>query len=135
MTREEMLHDAICHAVSIMNMSIDIARSEDGRRAKDILRKALIDYADAASPLLPAPLVEPEDKASSGSLVAQDSPVRQETAAPAFEPLPWTYRRLRTHIAIEAANGVRVAEIRWVGRPDGTTSEGTARFILSKVNA
>jgi hypothetical protein len=44
--REAKLHDAICQAVSIMNMSIEIARSKDGRQAKDILRQALVDYAD-----------------------------------------------------------------------------------------
>ena len=46
MNREQDLHIAVCNAVQIMNMSVDIARSEDGRRARDILRQALIDYAD-----------------------------------------------------------------------------------------
>lgn len=43
----EALHMAVCNAVQIMNMSPDIARSADGRKARDILRQALIDYADA----------------------------------------------------------------------------------------
>lgn len=46
---EDKLHAAICHAVSIMNNSFDIARSTEGREAKDILRRALLDYADALS--------------------------------------------------------------------------------------
>lgn len=47
--RESALHDAICQAVSIMNMSFDVAKSADSRKAKDILRQALVDYADAAT--------------------------------------------------------------------------------------
>jgi hypothetical protein len=43
----EPLHYAICQAVSTMNMSTDIARSEDGRKARDVLREALVAYADA----------------------------------------------------------------------------------------
>lgn len=42
----ENLHAAVCNAVAIMNTSIDIARSPEGRKARDILRQALIDYAD-----------------------------------------------------------------------------------------
>lgn len=42
----ERLHAAVCQAVAIMNMSLDIARSPDGREARDILRQALIDYAN-----------------------------------------------------------------------------------------
>jgi hypothetical protein len=40
------LHAAVCNAVAIMNTSIDIARSPEGRKARDILRQALIDYAE-----------------------------------------------------------------------------------------
>lgn len=47
MDREQDLHLAVCNAVHIMNMSPDIARSEEGRKARDILRQALIDYADS----------------------------------------------------------------------------------------
>lgn len=47
--REDALHNAVCNAVSIMNQSMDIARSADGRKAKDVLRQALIDYADWSS--------------------------------------------------------------------------------------
>lgn len=49
-------------------------------------------------------------------------------------PLPWSYRRMKRHFVIEAANGVRVAEIRFIGRPDGTTSEDDARRIVAAVN-
>lgn len=45
-TDTEALHAAVCQAVSIMNQSFDIAASKDGRKANDILRQALIDYAD-----------------------------------------------------------------------------------------
>lgn len=49
-------------------------------------------------------------------------------------PTPWVYRRAITHFVIEAANGVRVAEIRFIGRPDGSTSERDARLIVAAVN-
>lgn len=42
----ENLHAAVCSAVAIMNTSMDIARSPEGRNARDILRQALINYAD-----------------------------------------------------------------------------------------
>ena len=42
----EDLHASVCSAVAIMNTSIDIARSPEGRNARDILRQALINYAD-----------------------------------------------------------------------------------------
>lgn len=44
---------------------------------------------------------------------------------------PWSYRKARTHFVVEAANGVRVAEVRYVGRPDGTTSESAAAAIAA----
>lgn len=50
-------------------------------------------------------------------------------------PAPWSYRKLAKHFAIEAANGVRVAEVAFIGRPDGSTSEDTAALIVSAVNA
>lgn len=56
---EDKLHAAICHAVSIMNNSFDIARSTEGREAKDILRRALLDYADAPSAAQPEAPAEP----------------------------------------------------------------------------
>lgn len=52
-----------------------------------------------------------------------------------YAPLPWSYRRMRWNFAIEAANGVRVAEVRYVGRPDGSTSEDQAKAIVDAVNA
>lgn len=44
---------------------------------------------------------------------------------------PWVLRKMTTHYAIEAleAGGVRVAEVRHVRRPDGSTSEREARAI------
>lgn len=38
------------------------------------------------------------------------------------------------HFAIEAANGVRIAEVRHVGRPDGSTSEDECIDIVRCVN-
>jgi hypothetical protein len=46
-------------------------------------------------------------------------------------PGPWLYRRMRRHFVIEAANGVRVAEVRYCGRPDGSTSETDAASIAA----
>lgn len=46
--REEALHAAVCQAVAILNVSPDMARSRNGRDTHNILRQALIDYADAA---------------------------------------------------------------------------------------
>lgn len=42
----DKFHAAVCRAVSIASTSIDFARSPDGRKVRDILREALIDYAD-----------------------------------------------------------------------------------------
>jgi hypothetical protein len=44
---------------------------------------------------------------------------------------PWVCRKMSTHYAIEAPNagGVRVAEVRHIGRPDGSTSEREANAI------
>jgi hypothetical protein len=56
----EELHMAVCNAVHIMNMSPDIAQSSDGRKARDILRQALIDYADA---FMAAPVTDHEREA------------------------------------------------------------------------
>lgn len=47
MTPEEILHIAVCNAVTRMNMSVDCARSNELREVRDWLRQALIDYADA----------------------------------------------------------------------------------------
>lgn len=50
-------------------------------------------------------------------------------------PLPWMGRQMTAHFAIEAANGVRVAEVNYIGRPDGSTSEDDVDFIVAAVNA
>ena len=44
---EESLHVAVCQAVSLLNVSTEIVRISEGRQVRDILRKALADYADA----------------------------------------------------------------------------------------
>lgn len=44
---EERLHLAVCAAVAILNNSFDAARSAEVQRARNILRQALVDYADA----------------------------------------------------------------------------------------
>lgn len=49
-------------------------------------------------------------------------------------PQPWTYRKMRTHFAIEAANNVRVAEVRYHIRPDGSSSEQVAMLISELPN-
>lgn len=43
---EEMLHIAICKAVALLNTSPEVAMCSEGREANNILKKALIDYAD-----------------------------------------------------------------------------------------
>ena len=47
MTIEADLHMAVCQAVALLNAAPEVARCAEGREARDILRKALIDYADA----------------------------------------------------------------------------------------
>lgn len=44
-------------------------------------------------------------------------------------PGPWHVRTMRPHFAVEASNGVRVADVRYIGRPDGTTSVADAALI------
>jgi hypothetical protein len=46
-TPDEILHIAVCNAVTRMNISVDCARSAELREVHDWLRQALIDYADA----------------------------------------------------------------------------------------
>lgn len=55
----EKLHAVVCTAVSILNVSVDMARSEEGRQVRDILRQALIDYADD---FMDQPVTEQERK-------------------------------------------------------------------------
>lgn len=42
-----MLHTAVCQAVAQLNVSVDALRSSEVRPVRDLLRQALIDYADA----------------------------------------------------------------------------------------
>lgn len=44
---EAMLHTAVCQAVALLNVSPLLARCESGSKAHQILRQALVDYADA----------------------------------------------------------------------------------------
>lgn len=48
---------------------------------------------------------------------------------------PWKYRQKAQHFVIEACNPtVAVAEVRFIGRPDGSTSELDAEFIVTACN-
>jgi hypothetical protein len=61
MTEEtNLLHIAICRAVSITNMAPELVRLAEGRQIRDILRQALIDYADAEASTPPALVSDPE---------------------------------------------------------------------------
>jgi hypothetical protein len=42
----EQLHAAVCNAVAVMNVAPAVVRNEDGRKAHNILRQALTNYAD-----------------------------------------------------------------------------------------
>ncbi len=46
-TTESALHTAVCQAVSLLNVAPEVARCKEGREARDILRQALANYADA----------------------------------------------------------------------------------------
>ncbi len=43
----EALHVAVCQAVALLNRAPEVARCSEGREARDLLRQALADYADA----------------------------------------------------------------------------------------
>lgn len=43
----EALHAAVCQAVALLNRAPEVARCAEGREARDLLRQALVDYADA----------------------------------------------------------------------------------------
>ena len=55
-TREETLHAAVCQAVALMNVSPAVARDTEARQAKDILREALIAWADTPPAQAQAPI-------------------------------------------------------------------------------
>ena len=42
----ERLHAAVCQAVALLNRAPDLARSPEGSEAHNLLRQALVDYAD-----------------------------------------------------------------------------------------
>jgi hypothetical protein len=44
---EQILHAAVCQAVGVLNTAPELAMIAEGRQISDILRKALVDYADA----------------------------------------------------------------------------------------
>ena len=50
-------------------------------------------------------------------------------------PTPWVGRKAKTHFMIEAANGVLVAKVHYIGRPDGSTSATEVDCIVRAVNA
>lgn len=43
----DALHAAVCQAVALLNVAPEVVRCGEGREARDILRQALADYADA----------------------------------------------------------------------------------------
>ena len=43
---EEILHIAVCQAVGLMNGALVFAQSEEGQQVRNVLRKALVEYAD-----------------------------------------------------------------------------------------
>ena len=43
----EALHAAVCQAVALLNRAPDVVRCTEGREARNLLRQALADYADA----------------------------------------------------------------------------------------
>lgn len=43
----EALHAAVCQAVALLNRAPEVARCAEGREARDLLRQALVAYADA----------------------------------------------------------------------------------------
>lgn len=43
----EALHAAVCQAVALLNRAPEVARCAEGRDARDLLRQALANYADA----------------------------------------------------------------------------------------
>lgn len=43
----QKLHAAVCQAVALLNRAPEVARCAEGREARDLLRQALVDYADA----------------------------------------------------------------------------------------
>ena len=53
------------------------------------------------------------------------------TTSAAHTPGPWKVRKLTYHFAIDAAHDVRIADVRFIGRPDGTTSEVEATLIAA----
>ena len=53
----EALHVAVCQAVALLNRAPEVARCTEGREARDLLRQALVNYADA---YMDAPVTERE---------------------------------------------------------------------------
>lgn len=45
--RLNAMHTAVCQAVALLNVAPEVVRCKEGREARDILRQALADYADA----------------------------------------------------------------------------------------
>lgn len=43
----DLLHTAVCQSVGLLNCAPEVARIEEGRKVRDVLRQALADYADA----------------------------------------------------------------------------------------
>jgi hypothetical protein len=43
----EALHAAVCQAVALLNVAPEVVKCAEGRQVRDLLRRALVDWADA----------------------------------------------------------------------------------------
>lgn len=81
--QREALHVAVCQAVALLNRAPEVARCAEGREARDLLRQALADYADA---YMDEPAPESERVAVAGK---HQQPSRSKRLlAAGFKPRP-----------------------------------------------
>lgn len=101
---EDALHFAICHAVSVANQSMDMARSEDGRRIRDILGRALYEYpATSRQAATPAPAEESYIDRCDAAFVRDFCPYKGS-------PDPHTVWRAAWRSALTAPAGLPLAQ-------------------------
>ncbi len=79
----EALHAAVCQAVALLNRAPEVARCTEGREARDLLRHALVAYADA---YMDEPVTERE-RATVAAKHQQPSRSKRLLAA-GFKPRP-----------------------------------------------
>ena len=79
----EALHVAVCQAVTLLNRAPEVARCAEGREARDLLRQALVDYADA---YMEQPATE-QERAAVAAKHQQPSRSKRLLAA-GFKPRP-----------------------------------------------